>query len=1335
VIHEYLPEPSQRIDEGVPVGCGASQPSPPCIPGPLQVPEAMTADAGRLFVVQRRGEPEGSWVDKFDASTGAFLPSQLEEEGGLSGLTQALGVDHAGGEERVFVGASREHNGEREGAVAVVGASGKLLPEGVWTGAGTANGSFTENAQGHREGEIQGVAVDSSGNPETSGDVYVATSSFGAANFNVVDVFTPGVGGKEPAKTTTQLTGASASEPFVGPTGGIAVSGFNGDLLVGDHVAEAETNVVDVFEPLAGMYSLRFKLTGTPQGSFQEIGSIAVDGATGDIYVVEKRLNVVDQFNAAGEYVGRLTGTTGGTGEPFPFRLVQSVAVDRESHRVFVGDYDSEARASSVDVFAGGRVVPDVSIEAASNERPFSATLHGQIDARALPLTDCHFDYGATTSYGQHAPCEPPSGSIPVDSSKHPVSANIAGLQPHTLYHYRLTGANANGSNTGECPEDCGEFKTSGPGVHAASVSDVAATSATFEATIDPDGAPTSYYFQYGTSTAYEAQAPAAPGAGVGSGEGDVEVTPQPVQGLLPGTVYHYRVVAVSTLPGGELEAFPGPDQTFTTQTSASGSVLLDGRSWEQVSPADKHGALLQPIGEEGLLQAAAGGQAMSYLADVPTEADPQGYSDLVQVLATRGSDGWSSRDLATPHETPVGVSLGAGHEYRFFSEDLSHGVVQPAGAFLPSSSPLALAPSEASEQTPFLHTNFPAENVTETCPTQSQAEAYVSCYRPLVTGKPGFANVPAGTVFGTGEENGRCETHACGPTFVGGSADLSHVVLESTVALTETPTAGQAELYEWSGAQPAPQQLQLISVLPHGGGPSGASARFGTGGFGIARHAISNDGSRIVWSEEGGGAHLYMRDTAKAETVQLDAPESGCQPCGVGSGGQSLVFQAASRDGSHVFFTDTQPLTKDSGATGAIADVYECEMVEVASELRCKLSDLTPAHGGERAGLIRTIGVVSVSDDGSYVYFVANDIRGDGSERGAVHGDCTNGFVAQSSCNLYMLHYDDVKNEWAPAHFITVLSGSDRSDFEPGGGLGTLTARVSPDGHWFTFMSQGSPTGYDNRDAVSGKPDQEVFLYHADDGTLVCASCDPTGARPLGVEYSKLNSKLAGGFVLFENDQWVAANVPGWTQYAPRHPLYQSRYLSDNGRLFFNSSDALTPRDVNKTEDVYEFEPPGTGGCVVGGTGFSVRSGGCVGLVSSGGSAEESAFLDASEGGGDVFFLTAAKLVAGDRDTALDVYDAHECTSMSPCPVPVPVPPPCDTGDACKAAPSPQPSIFGAPASATFAGVGNPVFAESRVKLVKCKRGDVRKGKGRGRCVAKRKRQRARTHAKRGRK
>jgi hypothetical protein len=103
--------------------------------------------------------------------------------------------------------------------------------------------------------------------------------------------------------------------------------------------------------------------------------------------------------------------------------------------------------------------------------------------------------------------------------------------------------------------------------------------------------------------------------------------------------------------------------------------------------------------------------------------------------------------------------------------------------------------------------------------------------------------------------------------------------------------------------------------------------------------------------------------------------------------------------------------------------------------------------------------------------------------------------------------------------------------------------------------------------------------------------------------------------------------------------------------------------------------------------------------LLSSGTSGEESAFMDASESGDDVFFLTASRLAPADVDDALDLYDAHVCSAALPCPSSArSVPPACSNAESCRAASPPQPQSFGAPASATFSGVGN-VLSSAPVK------------------------------------
>jgi hypothetical protein len=200
------------------------------------------------------------------------------------------------------------------------------------------------------------------------------------------------------------------------------------------------------------------------------------------------------------------------------------------------------------------------------------------------------------------------------------------------------------------------------------------------------------------------------------------------------------------------------------------------------------------------------------------------------------------------------------------------------------------------------------------------------------------------------------------------------------------------------------------------------------------------------------------------------------------------------------------------------------------------------------------------------------------------------------------------------------------------------------------------------------------------------------------------------GEFGVFLGD-WVSGLLPSWDPYEHEHARYQYRYLSDSGRLFFDSDDSLVPKDINGTWDGYEYEPAGVpdnehacsgssgSGSVVfkPARGFSVegRAGeegaGCVGLISSGTSPQESAFMDASESGGDVFFMTTSKLAPQEPEGSYAIYDAHQCTPQSPCiTAQASTTGECVTAEACRAAPVPEPSIFGAPSSATFTGQGN---------------------------------------------
>jgi hypothetical protein len=1288
ITHVYEKTPSEKISEGVPkVFCETlPEKEPPCVSGPLTGASAIAADGKQLWVADLVGGK--GRVDLFNAETGAFEGRQLNEGEGAGALGGALAVGHAFLGEQVYA--------ESGGNLAVFdGETGKLLS--VWNGAHTPFKSF---------GGEKGVAVDGSSDV-AKGDVYVTSTSQEHPEGDVVDVFDPEEvlkAGEEPASPVAVIEGTCAAPGEELPCAGnlapfhfprrVAVSPLNGDVFVEDVISEGSSIILDVFEPTGAPGAQKYKylrtITEASSASFGQIAGLAVD-SEGDLYVAltaaNATPNVVDQFNPAGAFVGQLNGTPSA-----PFSSVGSVGVDPESGHVFVG----QGSAQPVAAFGQSETIPDVALTEPTEVHATHVTLNGTVKLDEAGSAECFFDYGTSSAYGQSVPCEPSPVKEAVPGEETPVKAMLTGLQPDTTYFYRLRALN---STPVPSEEDQGQLMTSGPGLDREFSSELASTAVTLDATIDPHGSNTSYYFQYSeTSTgACEATAsfsscpaiPVPPGEALGSASGEQNVS-QILQGLAPGREYHYRVVVLSEPKPGETEVFPEEDRTFTTEPAGATFQLPDGRQWELVSPPDKHGALLQPLSGGGVsgakvIESSLSGDAFTYVGSNPTEEGAPGYFDEEQILSTRGSSGWSSQNIGLPRSNPEGP--GNGEEYRFFSEDLSLGLPEAIGEFT-SLKPDVFPPD--SEGTPYVRHDL-------TCSSSPG-----TCYEPLVTGCPAApaycepllredADVPEGTTFG--KSRGFAEE---GVEFAGASPDLAHVVVKSQAALK--PGAAGDALYEWSAGAPlGEEELQLVSVLPESEGGAVVSGDLGeqvAGGFNNANApwAVSGDGSRVFWWSGG----LYLRDMTHGrslvggkeipgETLRLDVPQGGS-----GSGTAEPRFQVANAEGSRVFFTDSQQLLAGAGS----GDLYECEIsVPATGQPACSLRDVAPG-----AGVVGR--VLGASEDGSYVYFVSNSVVGDGAARRATAGNCQteagNEEPAASvgeSCNLYVAHYDGATRVWEAPVFIAALSGNDGADWRPAVAL--QTARVSPDGRWLTFMSDRSVKGYDNRDAHSGKPDEEVFLYHAPEsldagsGVLICASCNPTGARPDGIEQGG-GLRLATGFKVWRSTAWLAANIPGWTEFSDGRARYQSRFLSDEGRLFFNSSDALAPGDINGNEDVYQWEPVGVGSCSSSAPGFASVTGGCVGLVSSGTSAQESAFLDASENGEDVFFLTTEKLVKQDIDTAYDVYDAHVCSSGSPCVAAATSPSPCTTADACRAASAPQPEVFGAPASATFSGPGN---------------------------------------------
>ncbi len=1039
----------------------------------------------------------------------------------------------------------------------------------------------------------------------------------------------------------------------------VAVDQTTGDVYVLDIGSRSVERFDAAGRPLAFSASQSYinanQLTGTPSEGFifdsPSAAEVAVDNSggpfNGDIYVTDSRHEgVVDVFASSGAYLGQLNGS--GTPQR-SFTEPCGVAVDG-SGRVYVADAGGfieryTPSASTLPVADADYTVSEVSVP---NGEPCAITVDsaGDVFVSTYPKGPLNEYEGAqfptsglkagtpkeVAPLSTAATVDPSTGDVYIDEGTQISEYEISAGTPTLIETFGSLSGESYGvavddpsgtnrtiyvSDLGAKPSPTVEiFGTAEPApatVMNESVAGVTAVSADLRAQLNPNFADTTYQFQYGTTTAYGGLAPtAAVDVGSEGGLAGPQSVSVHIQGLQPDTVYHYRVLARDSL-GKTTE---GADATFTTQPIGGALALPDGRAWEMVSPPEKNNSLITgidglPLGTlGGLVEAAPNGEAIVYASE-GSFAHPAGAPLSAQYLARRGASGWSTVNFTPPITSETYGIVGQGGPYKAFSANLSSGLLLNATLKPVQNPPLA-------KDAPEGYQNYYVQELEA---------GGANGFQAVMTNSNSLAPSEPSSSFGLEMQ--------------GATPDLSHIVFSTEAALTANAVDdGSHNLYEWSDGQ-----LQLVNILPGEGlGTPGAILGQDSVGNPAGLHAISDDGSVVFFTDQG---DLYARVNGTS-TIQIDASQGGSE-----SGGGE--FQTASSDGSRVFFTDANKLTSDSTtAPGGVSDLYEYDLGNG------QLTDLT-VEDLKGAGVQ---GVLGASEDGSYVYFVANGVLAPGAAR----GHCAFGIGGSPlTCNLYVWHRGTPTDTTT---FIATLSEEDNSEVpedvpnneeQPDDWVPSIynrTSRVAPDGLNLVFMSNGSLTGYDNRNAETGKPVQEVYDYNADADVLSCASCDPSGARPLG-----------------------PSSIPAGTQIGDAQAIYQSRVLSDvegGARVFFDSSDALVPQDTNGVQDVYEWEEDGRGSCR--------SASGCVALISSGTNGSESSFLDASANGSDIFFLTFAQLVPQDTDHLADIYDAREGGGI---PGPASSPPACE-GEACRS-PFSQAPTLGAPLSASYAGLGNP--------------------------------------------
>ncbi len=497
---------------------------------------------------------------------------------------------------------------------------------------------------------------------------------------------------------------------------------------------------------------------------------------------------------------------------------------------------------------------------------------------------------------------------------------------------------------------------------------------------------------------------------------------------------------------------------------------------------------------------------------------------------------------------------------------------------------------------------------------------------------------------FGARLVTGTHEGH--GPAYVDSSVDNSHVLFQANDALLEEE----------------PFQKELSEIV---------------------KTEIAEKASN--------GGHLYQSVNGRVELVSI-LPEGRIAPQ-ADFGGQEYEYEGRftadwdhviSSDGTRIFWSavSKDPVTGErletvyvrldgtstvqvsagpakywtATADGRYAFYTEAGALwrfDVETKMR---EEITSAN----AGVQGVVGINQSGIDGSYVYFVAAEdlVGGEHNAEGQT--------PVAGGDNLYVAELGPQDPTQPSFRFIAPLSSQDSGDWAPS--LDARTGEVAANGQAMVFASASNLTGQ----SYPGEGSEQVYTYEASSNRLFCSSCRPQGS----------GGRLGG-------DQ---------------SPVHMIRWISEDGdRVFFETSAPLVAQDLNGAEDVYEWEPSGSGECQ--------EAGGCVYLLSSG--LESAAYLvDTSASGSDVFMVTRQRLVPQDQNEFADLYDARVNGAR-------PVSPPLCIGTGCQGVPESAP-IFATPASVTFAGVGNFPPSRGAAPVVSSKRKPLTRAQKLQRALAK---------------
>ena len=409
-------------------------------------------------------------------------------------------------------------------------------------------------------------------------------------------------------------------------------------------------------------------------------------------------------------------------------------------------------------------------------------------------------------------------------------------------------------------------------------------------------------------------------------------------------------------------------------------------------------------------------------------------------------------------------------------------------------------------------------------------------------------------------------------PQFVAASRDLSRIYSRME-NVSLLAGAPSRTLDEWDEGR-----LKGASVLP--GGSSPVSAELHPGPHGRSGFETGeNNSARLAH----GGPHVVSDDGSTVFWKQ----EVGGSALYASRNGDTVQVNASQRAGVEASGTVTFVGASHDGNTVYFASndqlteaatpgggIYRYDL---ASE---ELVVLTPEAGPGGLGITDAL----MSDDASHVYFLATAALAPGAEPGLL--------------NVYVYANGQTR-------FLFTLPGP----ANPGFLGGPTVQRASRDGRYAVIQTTASLGGAH----VNGH--QALYEYDDQSGLLSCVSCRADGSPSQGD--ATLNDTAPQSIAAF------------YAQSSPRN-------ISDDGRVFFATTDRLVPGDATGSEG-FGFQS------VTNGSDVYEYDNGTVSLLTTGHSQYDSYVADNSDDGRDAFIVTYNSLLSEDEDGGLaDIYDVR---------------------------------------------------------------------------------------------